>query len=362
MRTFRFVGLALVLLVAGCATGPSRPPETLGEPPNAGSVLGSLKLDSALEDRILALDSERITASDVRDTLAKARAPRMILLHGGIYPVYLAMSSFAEFLTGMGYPESAIRRPDGVLDSVYSYSPYQDSRELAGLIAWYYERDGLRPMIVGHSQGGVQAVKVLDELAGVFGEEISVWNPVTDAAEARKTIIDPLTGARRPVVGLTVSYVSAVGAGGAALLLPNQWSMMHRLRTIPDSVDEFTGFSISGDLVALTFPGARGAAEYHPNGQAKVRNVFLPSVYNHVVMPATRHLTQSAAMRDWIDAYVPDRRGQTETMPDGDNAGALWAADVWYSVKKHWCLELQRLIRARRASLGQLTLRASASA
>jgi hypothetical protein len=350
MRLFRFICLALVLLAAGCATGPSRPPAMLGEPPTAGSVLGSFKLDKALEDRILALDPERITASNVRDTLAKARAPRIILLHGGIYPVYLAMTSFAEFLTGMGYPESAIRRPDGVLDSLYSYSPYQDSRQLAGLIAWYYERDGLRPMIIGHSQGGVQAVKVLDEFAGIFDESIPVWNPVTDTAEARTTIIDPLTGAHRPVVGLTVSYVSAVGAGGAALILPNQWSMMHRLHTIPDSVEEFTGFSISGDLVALTFAGARGAAEFHPNGKAKVRNVFLPAVYNHVVLPATRHLAQSGAMRDWIDAYVPGRPGQAETMPDGDNAGALWAADVWYSIKKHWCLELQRLIRAARAN------------
>jgi hypothetical protein len=26
-----------------------------------------------------------------------------------------------------------------------------------------------------------------------------------------------------------------------------------------------------------------------------------------------------------------------------------WAEDVWYSIKKHWVIELQRLIRARRA-------------
>ncbi len=343
---------ALALLAAGCATGPYRAPEELtAPPPRAGSVLQSLALGTALEDRILALDPEHITAADVHETLAKAPAPRIVLIHGGIYPVFLAMSSFAEFLTGMGYPESELRRPDNVLDSVYSYSPYQDSRELAGLIAWYYERDGMRPMIIGHSQGGVQAVKVLDELAGIFGEDIAVWNPVTDASEQRTTIIDPLSGQRRPVVGLTVSYVSAVGAGGAALLLPNQWSMLHRLRTIPDSVEDFTGFSISGDLVALTFAGARGAAEYHPNGKAKVRNVFLPAQYNHVVMPATRHLSQSEAMREWIDAYVPDRPGQADTIPPGDSAGALWAADVWYSIKKHWCLELQRLVRARRAAV-----------
>jgi len=30
----------------------------------------------------------------------------------------------------------------------------------------------------------------------------------------------------------------------------------------------------------------------------------------------------------------------------------LWAADVWHSVKKHWTLEAQRLIRAKRAVPG----------
>jgi hypothetical protein len=25
----------------------------------------------------------------------------------------------------------------------------------------------------------------------------------------------------------------------------------------------------------------------------------------------------------------------------------LWAAGVWHDIKKHWCLEAQRLIRAR---------------
>jgi hypothetical protein len=28
----------------------------------------------------------------------------------------------------------------------------------------------------------------------------------------------------------------------------------------------------------------------------------------------------------------------------------MWAEDVWYSIKKHWVLELQRLIKARRAA------------
>jgi hypothetical protein len=54
-------------------------------------------------------------------------------------------------------------------------------------------------------------------------------------------------------------------------------------------------------------------------------------------------------MRNWLNAYVPDRKEQAETMPSGPNDNALWAADVWYSIKKHWCLEAQHLVRAKRA-------------
>jgi hypothetical protein len=342
---------ALCLLLAACATAPYRAPSAASERPVPGSVISSLKLDPAVEDRILALDPEHISGEDVRASLAAAPAPRIILIHGGIYPVYLAMSSFAEFLISMGYPEASLRREDGVLDSIYSYSPYQDGTELAGLVAWYYEHDGMRPMLIGHSQGGVQVVKVLDELAGVMSSEVHVWNPVTDAPEGRASIVDPFTGTERPVLGVQVSYASAVGAGGAAVLLPNQWSMAHRLRIIPDSVDEFTGFTINVDLIAWSFPGARGSSEYKSNGTAKVRNVFLPSWYNHVVIPVTRQLADDAPMREWLNAYAPNTPGIADSLPPGPNANALWAADVWYSIKKHWCLELQRLIRAKRSAL-----------
>jgi hypothetical protein len=36
--------------------------------------------------------------------------------------------------------------------------------------------------------------------------------------------------------------------------------------------------------------------------------------------------------------------------PAEASSNAVWAADVWYSVKRHWVLEAQRLIRARRAA------------
>ena len=272
--------------------------------PAAQAVLRSLAIDRALEDRILALDPEQITADDVRDTLAKGPAPRIILLHGGIYPVHLMMESAGRFLTGMGYPESRIRHPG---DGRWSHSPYENSAQIAGLIAWHYERDGMRPMMIGHSQGGIQAVKVLYELAGRFDDPIRVWNPLTDAAEDRTSIVDPLTGAERPVVGLTVSYVSVVGAGGAALLLPNQWSMVGKMRTIPDAVDEFTGFAIGLDFIAWTYPGDEEAINFRRDGNTLVRGVMLPAWYNHVFVPDTRRARRGP--RDArLDRCLPGRR------------------------------------------------------
>lgn len=341
---------AVAVLAAGCATRPPQGTESaVAAAPEPQSVLRSAMIDRALEDRILALDPERIGEDDVRDTLAKGPAPRVIMLHGGIFPVHLVMVSAGRFLTGMGYPENRIRHPG---DGRWSHSPYEDSAQIAGLVAWYYEHDGMRPMMIGHSQGGIQAIKVLYELAGRFASAVAVWNPLTDAAEDRTSIVDPLTGLTRPVVGLALSHVSVVGAGGAALLLPNQWSMGSKLHVIPDTVDDFTGFSLALDLVAWTLAGVSESSEFRHNGTATVRNVILPAAYNHVTVPVVDALARDTVARNWVQAYVPGGT-PSEPPPEAMGYGALWAADVWHSVKKHWALEAQRLIRTRRAVLGQ---------
>ena len=342
-----FVAVLIAMFAAGCATPPPAPRETERAPALPATPPPTARgIDPAAGDRVLALDCSRIGADDVRNTLTHLPAPQIVLLHGGIYPVHLVMNSFGQFLTGMGYPEAAIRHPG---DRRWSHSPYENSEQITGLIAWYYERDGLRPMMIGHSQGGVQAVKVLYELAGRFGDTVRVWNPLRDAAEERTSIVDPLTGEVRPVVGLSVPYVSTLGAGGAALLLPNQWSMLTRLRSIPDTVEDFTGYAIELDFWAWTLPGLPGTREYQANGGAKVRNVLLPASSNHVLLPVTDELAHAGPTRDWIDAYVPDDAAKS-TPPADSPDGALWAADVWHGVKKHWCLEVQHLVRRSRVS------------
>jgi hypothetical protein len=79
-----------------------------------------------------------------------------------------------------------------------------------------------------------------------------------------------------------------------------------------------------------------------------VRNVTLPAEYSHVFVPATAHLAESAAMRAWINDFDPDSKAGRSPLPEGDASNVLWAADVWHSIKKHWCLEAQRLLRAPR--------------
>jgi hypothetical protein len=338
-----------VILAGGCTTATTKYPyQGLNyEKDVKYPALKALSLTPDIEKKILALDPEHITEKEIKEVLSHAPAPRIIKIHGGVYPVLLMtslMKSFSEFLISMGYPDMSIRNP---ADGKYSYSCYFGSEKLAGLIAWYYEREGMRPMIVGHSQGGIQAVKILHELAGSFNSEVSVWNPITEEKEERTAIIDPLTGIVQPVVGMKLPYVTAVGAGGLTRLIINQWSMAGKLRIIPDSVEEFTGFYKGMDVLGGDYLGFGPMNKFAANGKARVRNVQLPILYSHVTVPETRHLAESQEIRDWINSYTPTEEPELTVKFESPSQNILWAADVWHSIKKHWVLELQRLIRAK---------------
>ncbi|MCL4799500.1 MAG: hypothetical protein KJ025_07930 [Burkholderiales bacterium] len=329
---------ALTLALAGCA---GAPPAVAPLPP-AAALPVSAALDRAAEDRVLALVPERISAEEVRQVLGRAPAPRIINLHGSV--ALVTMAPFADFLVAMGYPAASLRHPR---DGATSQSSFADSAMLAGTIAWYYEREGMMPLLIGHSQGGMLVVKTLHELAGAFRREIPVWNPVADAPEARTAIVDPATGARRPVVGLRVPYAAALATGKLPRVLLGQWDMLPLLRQVPDTVEEFTGFFIAWDPIAGTF----GASDpYRPTGTATVRNVTLPAAYSHIGLPLTRHLAENAATRAWIEGYAPGDRAPAPPAGAGvDDSNIIHAAELWHSVKKHWCREAQRQIRARRA-------------
>lgn len=351
-RAASFSLLCAAWVLSGCAVYPRHGLDPARAQQLEKTAFPKRTLPRELEEQILALDPEHVTEQEINAVLAHAPAPRVINIHGGRYPVHLHMISFTEFLMGMGYPGNSITNP---ADGTYSFSCYESSDKIAGVIAWYYEREGLRPMIIGHSQGGMQAVKVLHKLAGDTATRLAVWNPLTWQREARYEITDPLTGKTRPVVGLQLSYVSSAGAGGMTRLLPNQWDMTFNLRQVPDSVVEFTGFYKYFDHFGGDLLGFGSANHFEATGTALVRNVRLPTLYRHGPLPETTHLLKNQQIKDWINHYrPPDKPFDAPELTvrfDADSKNILWAADVWYSIKKHWVLELQRFIRAKRTPL-----------
>ncbi len=298
------------------------------------------------EERILALDPDRISAVDIREVLSRAPAPRIINLQGSL--ALVTMQPFAEYLVAMGYPEERLRNP---ANGTMSYSSFADSEKLAGTLAWYYESEGMMPMLIGHSQGGMLAIRVLHELVGAFHESIDVWNPSADASEHRTSITDPFDGRVRPVVGLKVPYAAALATGKLPRLLLGQWTMLGKLRAIPDSADEFTGYIILWDLIAGTFPGGE---PYRATGTAAVRNIELPAGTSHLGLPDAKALATNAGTRAWIDLYQPGNPLPPPVLDDVDTGNLLVAADIWFSVKKHWCLEAQRVIQQRRIVAARL--------
>jgi hypothetical protein len=307
-----------------------------------------LGLSAELDRKILALNPTNVTADDVRDVLSHAPAPRVVNIHGGIARVIPRMVSFSEFLIGMGYPPVSLTNP---ADGTYSFSCYESSEKIAGVIAWFYEKEALRPMLVGHSQGGMQVVKVLYQFTGNPSSHLHVWNPLIWEKEKRCEILDPLSGRLQPVSALKLPYATVVGAGGLTRVLPNQWDMTFRMHTIPDSVEEFTGFCKGFDLLGGDFLGYGSANHFKSGGSALVRNVWLPVAYRHGEIPDTKHLLNDPRIVRWINDYRPESEPvswpKLDVQFEGDSSHILWAAEVWYDIKKHWVLELQRVIRAR---------------
>jgi hypothetical protein len=124
---------------------------------------------------------------------------------------------------------------------------------------------------------------------------------MTRRTEPRTVIIDPLTGEPRAVETVQLCFGTALGAGGLARLMPNQWDMTTRLRRVPDSVEEFTGYSKGNDPFGGDLWGYEPLNVYKANGKALVRNVRLPADYNHALIPNTRHLVESQEIIDWIN-------------------------------------------------------------
>ena len=290
-------------------------------------------IDPAIAARIRELDCAHVSAADVRDVLSQAPAPRIVLLQGSVPLV--TMEPFARFLVEMGYPANRLRDPR---DGTFSTSSFTDSAKLAGELAFDYEQSGMEPMLIGHSQGGMLAIRTLYELAGAFHGALNVVDPATGDALARTSIVDPHTRQPRPVVGLHVAYVAALATGRLPRIVLGQWSMLERLRRIPDTTDEFSGFILPHDPIAGNL---LGDSAYESLGRAHVRSVVLPERYHHLSLPRTEHLAADPTIRAWIDAWSPESRAAS---PEGDTSNLVHATDIWYSIKRHWCRQAQGLL------------------
>jgi hypothetical protein len=121
--------------------------------------------------------------------------------------------------------------------------------------------------------------------------------------------------------------------------------MLAKLRAVPDTVEEFTGFFIPGDPLA---PAAADDS-YRALGSARVRNVTLPESYSHLDVPRTAHLAAHRVTRDWIERFDPRQPVEPPAIPpEVDARNIVHAAHIWHSVKHHWCRGAQRVVVASR--------------
>ena len=142
---------------------------------------------------------------------------------------------------------------------------------------------------------------------------------------------------------MQVAFAAALATGMLPRILFGQWTMVAKLRKIPDTADEFTGFAVAFDPIAGNFATSD---PYVALGTATVRNVMLPASYSHIGLPITAHLAGQPVTRAWIDDYRPETATPVPDDPALDVRNLLHAADLWFSIRRHWCLEGQRGLRA----------------
>ncbi|MFC1491853.1 hypothetical protein ACFLQ0_04625, partial [Nitrospinota bacterium] len=339
-----------LLVLAGCAH--ERFSWDFGPKALKFSQWRPLARDQKLARRILALDPLNITAEDVKITLSRGPAP-WIMPISPAFPGPIIFKDLFKFLIDMGYPPGRIGDPRSD-DFTLSYR--EPSETIAGLAAWTYERDGMSPMLVGWSAGGITAVSALHDLSNpVNKEELKVVSGLTGEAEDRGWILDPYTGEKRPIAGVKISFAGVLMAGGLSRLFHLfRWGERPPLHAVPDSVNELVAFHAPADPLGTDLLSGDTARsnEFKPMGTAKVRTIIADPSYGHVNVIHCYLLTQNKKGRGWAAAYRPeggwglrDFRKTARYALDWGKRN-LWCGELWYAVKKHWALEAQRVARA----------------
>lgn len=284
--------------------------------------------NQTLVDEILALDPERVSDRQVKDVLSKAPAPRILTFKGTLFA---DMEAFGRFLTAMGYPSRQIR----TYDVTWRGCKCEECAEIVGTMGRYYEQEGMVPMLVGHSGGGVVVSRILHAFADAAN---------SGAAEQRTAARSPDERRAARLSDLRVPYAAVLATGTLMRRVPGFPGCeedVERLLRIPDSVKELTGFQIEGDMFTT------GTGPYQSVGTATVRNIQLSLATSHINAFRMDGLAQDPDTRAWISAYRPSPPPDPQSVPDASNI--TQAADIWYSIKKHWCAEAQRVLAPKRS-------------
>jgi hypothetical protein len=293
---------------------------------------------SAHAGEFATLDCARADSFDAA-ALPADRAPHVVMPQGSLGIV--TMEPFGRFLAAMGYPERALVDAHG---GTMTTDSDVDGPTLAGALAAMHERDGVRPIVIGHSKGGGVVIQALRALAGANGDDLPLVDPRTLAPLPRTSYVDPATGERVRVVDLKLPLAAAIATGRMPRILRGQFELARVLRDVPDSAETFVGFFIPFDPIAGTMAGDEDP--YRALGRAEVRNVVLPARTSHIGAPRADALAADPAARAWIEHYRPGAGDPPPALRDAENLAM--AAELWYAVKRAWCGEAQRFARASR--------------
>lgn len=332
---------AAMLLLSGCATTTHQSVTSQYAIESPIPFIETFSIDPSISAQLHKINPEYISQKDIDETLAHYPAPRIFGIGGGVYTAHILMEDLAEFLIGMGYPKQAIFHPT---DGKFAMSAYLDPEKIAGECIYYYEREGVRPILIGHSLGGVQAMKTAHFLVGNFGRKpVQIFNPIRSQFEKRTYYVDPYTGDQKELAASPIiAHLVAIGSGGISRAFPSQWSMGRRVKQVPDSVSRMTGIHVEGDWLGNDFLKGKESNTYHAFVLAEVENFYLPTGYNHVTLIRTKHLLQHEEVKEWIDRTRSERdrltTSSTQPVPLGPGPvdNILLAAKIWNILKYEW--------------------------
>ena len=349
------IGLAALLVLlwtAGCASLAFR--ETYRPLPPGPHGWDALVRDPDLARRILALDPERITPEDIARTLSKGPTPWLM----GIAPLppwAVEFLNLIQFFVKSGYPPGRIGDPR-IND--YRINWREKPEVIGGMAAWFYENDGMAPILIGWSGGGILVVHVLHTLNGSLDtEKVRMVNARTGKIEERTWFRDFHTGESRPMRELRIPFAAALAAGGLGRYVQSKvWPIVQGLHRIPDTVQEFLGFKAPLDIFGTDMlngsdAGFIEANRFQPMGTARVRSIMTDDSYEHFWVVHCNELLDDPQGTVWIQNYRPDPGyGQrdyrsTRAFSFVEGKRNLFCGELWHGVKKHWALSAQRVAR-----------------